>query len=136
MDSVTLAAIEGAFANAFSKDTCSEDDLPFWNPANRSRGHCAVAALTMHDLLGGDLLVAEVERDDQKVGVHYWNRLAGIDVDLTREQFLDNERVLSPRVVARPAGRPTHYAEQYDLFRDRVSVGLGIEITSREEDAP
>lgn len=126
MPPYTLSSVESAFQSSFSVDLCAEDDLPCWTTDDPSRGHCAIAALTLNDLLGGDLLVAEVYRDGNKTGYHYWNRLAGLDVDLTRDQFLDNEVVGEPDVVERPAGRPTHYAEEYDTFRARVFASLGI----------
>ncbi len=129
MRPITLAAIESAFAAACSKDLCAEDDLPFWSAENPSRGHCAIAALTLNDLLGGDLLLSTVERDGVQVGVHYWNRLAGVDIDMTRAQFLPGEVVTSPELVTRPPGRPKRYAEEYDTFRHRVGESLGVEIS-------
>lgn len=126
MTPLTLAAIDEAFHRAFALDTCAEDDLPFWTIDNPSRGHCAVAALTLNDLLGGDLLLAEVERDDVKVGYHYWNSLAGVEVDMTRAQFFEGEVVLPAQVVKRPPGPPKTYADQYDRFRHRVNEALGV----------
>lgn len=131
MRPLTLAAIESAFAAAFAVELCAEDDLPFWSPENPSRGHCAIAALTLNDLLGGEMLLATVTRDGVEVGYHYWNRFAGVDVDLTRGQFLPGEVVNSPEAVVRPRGRPARYAEQYDLFRARVGESLGLEIGER-----
>lgn len=131
MTPITLEAIETAFLAAFSEDLCAEDDLPYWSSDNPARGHCAMAALTLNDLLGGDLLLATVDRDGVQVGYHYWNRLAGVDVDLTRAQFLPGEVVNAPEVVIRPPGRPTYYAEEYDTFRSRVGESLGIDIEER-----
>ena len=126
MKPLSLSSVESAFRSAFSVDLCAEDDLPFWSEDNPSRGHCAIAALTINDLFGGDLLVAEVFRDGHKTGYHCWNRLSGLDVDLTRDQFSDNETVGSPDVVKRPEGRPKQYADQYDIFRARVLAALGV----------
>ena len=131
MQPLTLNRIQAAFDASFALDTCSEDDLPFWTVDNPSRGHCAVAALTLHDLIGGDLLLAIVERDDVQVGYHYWNRLAGVDIDLTRDQFIPGESVSAPNVVVRPPERPGNYAEQYDVFRRRVGQQLGIQVGPR-----
>jgi hypothetical protein len=45
-------------------------------PVIPSRGQCGSTALTIHDLLGGQLLIAEVLRTDgSRQGVHYWNLL-------------------------------------------------------------
>ncbi len=132
MEPLTLSAIEDAFRASYSRKLCSEDDLPFWSTDNPSRGHCAVAALTLHDLLGGDLLLATVDRDGEHIGYHWWNRVGGVDIDLTRGQFLENETVNEPEVVKRPPGRPTFYAEQYDLMRALVGEKLGFEIQTAE----
>ena len=48
--------------------------------------------------------MAEVAHaDGSRQGVHYWNRLAaGLEVDLTREQFAGGERIGPASVVPRP----------------------------------
>lgn len=126
MEPLTLAVIEEAFGAVYARDTCAEDDLPYWSITNPSRGHCAVAALTIHDLLDGDLLVATIGTDGKQTGYHWWNRLNGVDLDMTRTQFLPNEVVGQPDVMIRPQERPKHYAEQYDVFRGRVFATLGL----------
>ena len=53
-------------------DTCDPVDADDWSEANASRGQCGSTALTIHDLLGGELLIAEVHRTDgSRQGVHY-----------------------------------------------------------------
>ena len=119
-----LAAIQAAFEAAFALDTCSPDDLPYWSAENPSRGHCVVASMVLNDLLGGQMVLAEVWRGDEQFGYHYWNRLAGVDIDLTGGQFLPNEEVRNPRPVDRDPTRATQYDEQYVLFKARVSREL------------
>lgn len=54
-----------------------------WSPDNPAFGQCAVTALIVQDLFGGDLL-----RGHFAGGTHYWNRLpSGQEVDLTSDQF-------------------------------------------------
>lgn len=54
-----------------------------WSPENPSLGQCAVTALIVQDLFGGELRRALITG-----GSHYWNRLpSGEEVDLTFEQF-------------------------------------------------
>jgi hypothetical protein len=124
---LTLADIEAAIRRAWSVETCDPVDVADWSTANPSRGQCGVTALTVHDLLGGDLLEAEVlYPDGSRQGYHYWNRLpGGLDVDLTAEQFSATEVVQPPKVVARQPGPPARYPEQYELFRTRVLQALG-----------
>ena len=123
----SFADIEALIRSSWSEATCDPVDLPDWSPENPARGQCAVTALVVQDLLGGDLLFAEVRNaDGSRQGVHYWNGFAGgIEVDLTREQFTRSEVIQEPTVVARPpdpgAGR---LARQYQALRREVRAGL------------
>ncbi len=81
--------------------------------------------MVVHDFFGGQLLEAEVLFDDgSRQGFHYWNRLASGDVDLTSEQFTDDETVQEPRTVERLPEAPWRAQEQYLLFRERVRAAL------------
>jgi hypothetical protein len=111
-------------------ETCDPTDAPEWTPANPSRGQCAVTALVVHDLLGGQLLEAEVRNPDgSQQGFHYWNRLAGVDVDLTRDQFTSGESIQEPNVVERLPSAPWRAHDQYLGFRDRVQSALHSQMT-------
>jgi len=122
---LTLEGLEAAIRASWSLDTCDPSDAAQWTPANPSRGQCAVTALVVHDLLGGLLLEAEVHRaDGSPQGFHYWNRLAGVDVDLTWDQFADGEVVEEPRLIDRLPSAPWLAHDQYLTFRDRVRAAL------------
>lgn len=84
--------------------------------------------MTLHDLLGGELLEAEVlNADGSRQGHHLWNRLtSGVEVDLTLEQLSPTEFVQPPHVVQRPVGPPGRGAVQYLLLRARVFAALGM----------
>jgi hypothetical protein len=126
----TLHDIERAVRQSFARDTCSPDDLNEWSPENQSRGHCAVTALTLESLLGGDLFCAEVHVGEALIGYHWWNRIGAIEIDLTRDQFASHEIVGPPWQVDLPRTTDEHgvsrvrqdhlYAEQHALFSDRV----------------
>jgi hypothetical protein len=120
--------LEAAVRAAWALDTCDPVDADDWSPANPSRGQCGSTALVIHDLLGGELLIAEVLRSDgSRQGVHYWNLLpGGTELDLTREQFADNEAIQQPRILQRPAGLPNRCAQQYLTMRHRVLDALGM----------
>jgi len=117
-----------AIRAAWALDTCDPADADDWSAANPSRGQCGVTALTLNDLLGGVLLIADVTRGDgSRQGVHYWNLLpGGVEIDLTRQQFADDEVIQPPRTLMRPAGLPKRCAEQYLTLRRRVGNALGI----------
>jgi hypothetical protein len=128
VSSVTREEIEAAVRAAWARDTCDPVDVDDWSAANPARGQCGTTALTINDLLGGDLLVAEVLRaDGSRQGVHWWNRLPdGTEMDLTREQFASHEVIQQPRVVQRSAGPPKRAAEQYLTLKHRVLQALGL----------
>jgi hypothetical protein len=73
---VVQEELEAAVRAAWALDTCDPVDVADWSAANPSRGQCGSTALVIHDLLGGDLLIADVVRSDgSRQGVHYWNLL-------------------------------------------------------------
>lgn len=102
-------------------------DLEQWSPQNPARGQCAVTALIVQELVGGELLLADVHNHDgSRQGVHFWNRLAGgLEVDLTREQFLPTEVVQTPKVVERaPDLTGGRLYPQYLALTAAVRAGL------------
>jgi hypothetical protein len=122
---LTLEVLQSAIRASWSLKTCDPTDASCWTPANPSLGQCAVTALVVHDLLGGQLLEAEVHREDgSRQGFHYWNRLAGVDIDLTREQFAGSEHVQEPHLIDRLPSAPWLAQDQYAIFRDRVRAML------------
>jgi hypothetical protein len=125
---LSLRRVEDAIRAAWSIETCDPTDIPSWTTANRARGQCAVTTLVVHDLLGGQMLEAEVHfRDGSRQGFHYWNRLDGFDLDLTLEQFTTDEVVQEPTLIDWPSGVPWRAHEQYLIFRKRVYADLGLE---------
>jgi len=124
----TLTQLEQAIRESWTLDTAEEDDG--WTPDNPSRGQCDITSLVVHDLLGGDLLAAEVYLGGEQIEWHMWNRLAsGIDVDLTRDQFRRGEIIGEPSIRPRPAefdpAHPRyHRYEQYLVLSERVSSRL------------
>lgn len=122
---LTLTEVEAAISGSWSLETCDPTDAPLWTTDEPSRGQCAVTALVVHDLLGGQLLEAEVlHADGSPQGFHYWNRLAGVDVDLTRRQFVRGEVVQAPHPIERLPSAPWRAQDQYLVFRDRVRTAL------------
>ena len=122
----TLRDIETAVRSAWSLETCDPVDVDDWSVTNPARGQCGVTALVLHDLLGGELLTAEVLLPDgSRQGYHHWNRLAGgIEVELTAEQFDVTEVVQPPSVIERHGQSAGRFAEQYDVMRERVFAAL------------
>lgn len=114
---MTLTAL-GAVRASWGPDVCEDPaDVPRWSPSNPARGQCGPTALVVNDLLGGELCVAEVRRPDgSRQGFHWWNRLAGVDIELAQ-----------PRVPACPAGMMKRGQVEYQLLRSRVLTRLAAE---------
>jgi hypothetical protein len=125
----TLAQVEQAIRDSWSRDTSEDDD---WSPENAGRGQCDITALVLHDLLGGELLAAGVYVDGERVESHMWNRLpSGIEVDLTRDQFRRGEVIGEPDARSRlveldPTHPRYHRYEKYLVLSQRVRERLGL----------
>lgn len=91
-----------------------------------SRGQCGTTALVVQDLLGGDLMVADVQCEGQVEGVHYWNAMpGGVELDLTRDQFTTGESLVDRRrITTRRNSSATAGEEAYQLLRQRVTAAL------------
>ena len=85
-----------AIRNSWSLETSAEDA---WAADNPAKGQCEVSSFVAWQYLGGDLVLAQVFLDDKQVEHHYWNRIDGEDVDLTREQFRQGERIVEVDVL-------------------------------------
>jgi hypothetical protein len=126
---LTLAKLEQAIRESWSLDT--SDDRDEWSPANPARGQCDITALVVHDFLGGELLGADVYRNGERIEGHMWNRLpSGVEVDLTREQFMRGEVLGDATVRPRPerfdpAHPRYHRYETYLVLSRRVEARLG-----------
>lgn len=114
------ARLRPLLERAWSKETSV--DPSGWSAENPAWGQCAITALVIQDLYGGDLLRCKVR------GIsHYLNRLAsGEAIDLTRDQFGDEQ---SPATV--PELRTRDFvlsfpdtAQRYALLRARVDTLL------------
>jgi hypothetical protein len=117
----TLAEIEATIRAAWGRDT--SDDPDEWSEENPSRGQCAVTSLLVRELLGGDIVIANVVRDGKRIERHAWNRLAsGITLDLTREQFLAGEQFTEPAVEEPLITHRT--PERYETLAARVRSAL------------
>ncbi len=77
--------LAGALRAAWCRETSSDPDA--WTPENPAWGQCAVTAVVVRDMLGGEVVWGEAALPDGRRISHYWNRIAGRDIDLTREQF-------------------------------------------------
>lgn len=94
-DANFLRVLPTVFQECWRRETSYDPEK--WSPENPTHGQCAITALVVQDLLGGDLLKGKVNGAD-----HYWNRLPdSTEFDLTRDQFGAAVSVTSPERVSR-----------------------------------
>jgi GNAT superfamily N-acetyltransferase len=118
-----LAALEDAIRNAWSAETA--EDPAAWSADNPAKDHCCVTALLIRELLGGEILIANVVKDGRRLERHAWNRLdSGVEVDLTRSQFRAGEQLATPRVEEPLMTGPR--ARAYELFASRVRRAISM----------
>lgn len=80
---MNINEISDALKSVYAKDTCYHGCKDKWSPENPTAGHCAVAALIIQELFGGEINKTTVERT-----THYFNILLdGTFFDATEEQF-------------------------------------------------
>ncbi|MFI8434064.1 hypothetical protein ACIGJO_09965 [Streptomyces sp. NPDC079020] len=121
-----LAGIEAAIRASWDADTTTPAHRDSWSPDNPARDQCGVTAMVVNDLLGGELIRGEVHVDGRQTDFHWWNRFgAGVDIDLTREQFGPHEIVSGGTVIPRPA-EFVRLREEYELLARRVRERLGL----------
>lgn len=122
----TIAEVEAALRAGWDRDT--SDDPDGWTPDNAALGQCAVSALVIRAIYGGELVIATVldRHGNRTPDGHAWNILpTGQHVDVAFDQFRDGEQ-LAPPIATEPviAGDP------YRAHRlaERVSRTLGIDV--------
>ena len=106
-----------AVRRAWTRSTSAD---PRWSDDNPARGQCAVTALVVQDVLGGELRRAVVDCVS-----HYWNRLPdGVELDFTREQF---ERFVVSHVETRERDYVLSFVDtrrRYEELRCRIDKHL------------
>ena len=134
---MTLSEIESAIQSSWSIDTtyCVDDYMarhPAW-------GNCAVTALLLQELLGGELMRGLAIEPGQSGTAHYWNRVNGLDLDLTWRQFAQGT-ILTDTAIA-----DYHVLVENEWMRERYEnlvaafcyrVQQGSEVTGHGRDAP
>ena len=122
----TLAEVGRAVREAWSRDT--SDDPAGWSEGHRAVGQCAVSALVVRAIYGGEIVIATVlDRDGEPTpDGHAWNVLpSGEPVDFSFDQFRDGEQ-LGPPIVTEPVidGDP----RRGHVLAERVARALGRSI--------
>jgi hypothetical protein len=127
MPSWTVDEVEAAVRSSWGSDTLfASADYLARGSGEPSRGQCGTTALVVQSLLGGDLMVADVEYEGRIDGVHYWNVTPdGDELDLTRDQFIPGESLLNERRVAVRRNESSPGEQPFQRLLERVTAALG-----------
>lgn len=108
----------------------SSEHFEEWTPDNPAFGQCDVSSLIAWEYLGGELVLSQVFVNGEMTEHHYWNRVDGLDLDLTREQFTGNEDIRVKSVLTseqlrnnQDSMRP-EFVVRLELFRRAVADRL------------
>lgn len=115
-----------AVVKSGSRDTSSTPKE--WVETNSVIGHCAVVALIVQDIYGGELLRASLEETEFAYGKsHYWNLLPdGTEVDFTEMQFEGKKPLLVGEIRTRDYVLSNEQTRQrYEAFKGRLIESLG-----------
>lgn len=121
--SIDLKNLRELFLKGWSKETCYPKSKDKWTPENPTFGQCAVTALVINDLFGGEIV------SNPKYH-HYFNILEdGTEIDLTREQWKDvviegHEPSTRDYILFSERGRDVQTLERYQLLRKNVEREL------------
>ncbi|TDT15433.1 hypothetical protein BDK89_1003 [Ilumatobacter fluminis] len=120
-----VAAIVASWSN---ESSASPDD---WSLGNPAKGQCEVSSFVAWELLGGELVLGHVYAGTDFQEYHYWNRIDGADLDLTRRQFVNGETITevdtltSAFIEANRADMRPELAQRIDVLRVSVAERLG-----------
>ena len=134
MNKPSLADFLEQIAQICAQDTSSDPDG--WSPENPLWGHCALVAVLIQEIFGGDTWRASLLHLPRLAHVrsHYGNRLpSGAILDATAKQFGDN---FLPLLVMRASSREHMLGNaatlaRFTLFRDRY-LRLSLKMSRRE----
>lgn len=58
-----------------------------WNPALKCSGQCNATVLLVQEYFGGDIIEYPNPNGGTSKACHYFNRIFGVDIDLTYDQY-------------------------------------------------
>lgn len=131
-DAVAVARLKQQLRQAWCRESAAISCQLYWTTGNPALGQCAVTALIVQDVLGGEIVCSSIDDDSPD---HYFNRLPdGRELDLTLEMFPAGTRFPPGEAVDRsyiltsePAKR-AKMPERYAILKKRweaVASGVG-----------
>ena len=118
---ITLLDLFAVLEQCWSKETAYPSCQKEWVQNDPSYGQCAITATLVYDMFGGTIHKIKVDGG----GTHYFNKLNGRYVDLTREQFdlynIPVNYVPNQEIAREYCGKTKNTLERYrQLQRDII----------------
>ena len=128
LDPQLLHSLKGALTKAWSAETSY--DPPSWTQDNPAWGQCAITACIVQDKLGGEIVGADAVLPDGQKIPHFFNKIEGRLIDLTREQFPAGTLIKAGKPVTEGGHATTRdfilsYPEtkdRYDALRQKLDL--------------
>lgn len=116
-----------ALLNCWTKETCTQRLRHKFSQENKTAGQCAITAFIVQDIFGG-----EIREMDTGRGLHCYNVIDGIAIDLTSEQFGEDAKNLNYENNPLQPERElrmgqTQKKERYEILKDNLSKWCGTE---------
>ena len=127
-DGWSVDAVAAAVRSGWGRDNCAQPDD--WTPERPSQTQCDASSFVAWEMLGGDLVLGRVTVDGVRTQHRCRNRLDGLDVDLTADQFGDHEVATETAVVTtaeiseRRSGTRDELADRIGRLRGRTLRAL------------
>ena len=117
----TLGDLYEALTHSWQANTAYPSDQKYWSREVPSYGQCAITAMLVYDMFGGELYRT-------KDHGHYYNRIDGHWVDLTAHQFWAYgdwcDYAAGEKVERRYVGRSGHTKKRYDMLVQNIAEYL------------
>lgn len=95
-----------------------------WNPSNKCCGQCNATVLLVQEYFGGDII--ECPNPSRTKQMHYFNRINGVDIDLTSKQFSNSINYGSFNKVVNLRNKPRGYGYIYEKSEYILKLKLGL----------
>lgn len=114
---ITTSELEAALNKSWRKESSSDPEN--WTPENPAWGQCAVTALIVNDYLGGDIVWTNASLPDGREISHYFNKIDGVEKDLTRVQFPEGTRIPEGIPKTKEYASTREYILSYPITQQR-----------------
>ena len=112
----TLGDLYGVLLHCWKRETAYPSDQQYWTTRCPSIGQCAITAMLVYDMFGGEMY---------RCNNHYYNKIDGHWVDLTARQFWDFgdrcDYTSGRKVYRNRTGQSGHTKRRYDMLVHNIA---------------